>query len=156
MLANKNRTVWTSVQHCRTLFPNVVECSRMFKHAPISMDVHEHGCCSTKVASCRRGFTLVYHTHSLFILLSSIIHIHTYTYQYAPLSYTPVGAVKYNKVFLLLFIVTLLPISIWAGIMSAFFVIKCIIVHFMTAHTLIANNIMLTLVLSLQLRHSLV
>ena len=55
MLANKNRTVWTSVQQCRTLFTNVVECSRMFKHAPISMDVHEHECCSTKVASCRRA-----------------------------------------------------------------------------------------------------
>ena len=40
-------------QHCRTLVTNVIKCSRMFKRAHISMDVHVHECCSTKVASCR-------------------------------------------------------------------------------------------------------
>ena len=32
MLANKSRTVWTSGQHCRTLFTNVVECSSMLQY----------------------------------------------------------------------------------------------------------------------------
>ena len=50
-------------KHCQTLFTNVLKSSRMFEHASVSMDAHEHRCCSTKVASCRRGFILsVYST----------------------------------------------------------------------------------------------
>ena len=44
MLANKNQTVWTSVQHCRTLFTNVVECSRMFEAC-----CYFHGCSRTSM-----------------------------------------------------------------------------------------------------------
>ena len=52
----------TKIEPCGRPFNmvyNIVhQCCRMFKHAPISMDVHEHQCCSTKFASCRRGFTV--------------------------------------------------------------------------------------------------
>ena len=43
-----------------TLSTIVHQHCRMFKHVAISMDVHEHQCCSTKVASCRRGLTVMF------------------------------------------------------------------------------------------------
>ena len=58
MLANKNHTVWTSVEALSTI---VHQCCRMFTNVQACCyfhGCHEHQCRSTNVASCRWGFTI--------------------------------------------------------------------------------------------------